>query len=363
METHLKKPKILFIARDTGGCGYFRCKQPADFLKRSGLFDTEYVLQNPSREQLLSASLVVMQNTGSVEASNLMKFMEDNKIPYITEFDDFIHHVSPHNLSGHQAWNPETLFVGRAVHSMRKGVAMTVSTPQLAREYFPYNPNIFIIPNYLDKEKWDNPIVKRMDDKIKIGWCGGNAHGDDLKMISNVLDKIIKEYKGKVIFETIGMTRKELSNVFPMKIFNEVCPACNYEGELHHYPGESLSDYPQVLASKGWDIAVAPVINNSFGNCKSDLKIKEYSAAGIPIVASNVIPYKEAKEDGADIYLATTFDEWYNYIKLLIENKGRRDEMIKSNKAWVEKYWIENNISNIADVYTQILRSLGLLNN
>jgi glycosyltransferase involved in cell wall biosynthesis len=280
----------------------------------------------------------------------------------MVELDDFIHHVSPHNEAGYSAWNPSTLFVNRAMESMRQAIALTLSTSQMAREYFPYNPNIFVVPNYLDKEKWDNPIVRRMDDKIKIGWCGGNAHADDLRMISKVLDKIIKEYKGKVIFETIGMTRKEFSDVFPMKIFNEVCPSCSYEGEIHHYPGESLEDYPTVLCSKGWDIAVAPVINNSFGNCKSDLKIKEYAAAGIPIVASDVIPYKEAYEDGAEIYLATTFDEWYNAIKLLIENKGRREEIIKKNKDWIAKQWIQENIDKISGVYTQVLDSLGLLN-
>jgi len=357
-----KKNKILFVGRDDGGCGFFRMEQPAKFLKRSGLIDAEYVLRNPTKEQLMNADLVVMQHMGSVEASNLGKFLRDNKIPYITEFDDFIQHVSPYNHAGFMAWNPSTLYVHRSMEMARLGVAMTVSTNQLAREYFPYNPNIFVIPNYLDKEKWDNPIVKRNDGKIKIGWCGGNAHADDLKMIAKVLDKIIKEYKGKVIFETIGMTRKELADVFPMQIFNDVCPSCNYEGELHHYPGESLEDYPQVLCSKGWDIAVAPVINNSFGNAKSDLKVKEYCAAGIPVVASKVVPYEEAAQNGATLAIATTFDEWYSSIKYLIENPQKRDEIVKENKDWIKGYWIQDRVNDIYEVYKQILMSLGLIN-
>ncbi len=186
-----KKPKILFIARDDGGCGYFRCKQPADFLKRSGLMDAEYVLRTPTKEQVLGADLVVIQDTGSVDSSNLIKFMRDNNVLYMTEFDDFIFHISPHNEAGYMAWNPSTLFLNRALEGTKYGAGVTVSTSQMAREFFPYNPNIFIIPNYLDKDKWDNPILKRDDDKIRIGWCGGNAHGDDLKMVSKVLEKII----------------------------------------------------------------------------------------------------------------------------------------------------------------------------
>lgn len=351
----MSKLNILFVARDDGGCGFFRCEQPAHFITRSGLANAVSVLRTPSPEQLLNADLVIMQESGSTNSASLVQFMLKNNIPFITEFDDFIHHVSPRNEAGYGAWNPATLFLHRATEMMRTGVGMTVSTPQLAREYFPYNKFVYVLPNYLDKEKWDNPIVKRTDDKIRIGWCGGNAHADDLKMIAPVLDKIVKEYNGKVIFETMGMTRHELAGVFPMKTFDEVCPSCGYEGELHHFPGEALENYPLVLSSKGWDIAVAPVINNSFGNCKSDLKIKEYAAAGIATVASPVVPYKEAYEDGAKILLAETFDDWYKALKLLIDDAEKRASLSRENKEWVEKWWIQDNVGKILNIYKQIV--------
>lgn len=351
----MNKKKILFVARDDGGCGFFRCFQPGDHLKRSGLMDVEAVLKHPTEAQLMDADLVIMQESGSVEASNMANFMVKNKIPFMMEFDDFVHHVSPNNHAGYMAWNPSTLFLHRSMEMTRKAVGVTVSTNQLARELFPYNSAIFVIPNYLDKEVWDQPVVRRTDDKIRIGWCGGNAHADDLKMISKVLDKLIKEYKGKVIFETMGMTAQELAGVFPMKSQNDTCPSCGYEGELHHHPGESLQNYPTVLASKGWDIAVAPVINNAFGNAKSDLKIKEYSAVGIPIVASPVQPYREASVDNAQIHFAETFSEWYNQLKDLIENPEKRAQISRQNKEWVSKYWIQDNVSKIAEVYQQVI--------
>lgn len=351
----MNKKNILFVSRDNGGCGFFRCEQPSKFLQRSGLANSKFVYRNPTKEDLLNADLVVMQNSGPVEGSNVAKFMLENKIPFVTEYDDFIHHVSPHNLGGYGSWNPGTLFIHRAMEMSKKACGITVSTKQLAREFFPYNQNVFVIPNYLDQEKWDIPVTKRNDDKIRIGWAGGNAHADDLKMISKVLNKIVKEYKGKVVFETMGMTRQELNGVFPMKVQNEICEKCGYEGELHHYPGESLDDYSIVLAGKGWDIAVAPVINNSFGNCKSDLKIKEYSALGIPIVASPVVPYKEAVDNGANLLFAETFEEWYNAIKELIENSEKRSIIARENKEWVSKYWIQNNIEKIFEIYKQLI--------
>lgn len=358
-----KLKKILYIVRDDGGCGFFRCFQPGDFLKRAGLAEVEAVLFTATEAQMMSADLVIIQNTGSVEGTAMVNFMVKHKIPFVTEYDDFVHHVSPHNTGGYNAWNPSTLFLYRSMEATRKALGVTVSTNQLAREYFPYNNNIFVVPNYLDKDKWDQSTIKRTDGKVRIGWCGGNAHGDDLLMISKVLDKIVKEYKGKVVFETMGMTRQELAGVFPLKIFNEVCPSCNYEGEIHHYPGEQLTDYPLVLAGKGWDFALAPVIDNSFGNAKSDLKIKEYASLALPVIASDVVPYREAVSNGAAVILATTFDEWYSAIKLLIEDEAQREHMSRVNKEWAQAYWIQDNIDKVFAVYQMFMdhadRTLG----
>jgi glycosyltransferase involved in cell wall biosynthesis len=346
-------PKILFVARDDGGCGFFRCVQPARFLTRTGLAIATSVLQTPTPEQLLDADLVVMQYMGDIAASNIANFCIKNNIPYMTEFDDFIQHVSPRNEGGYHAWNPSTLHVHRSMEMTRRAFGVTVSTPQLAKEYFPYNPLIYVVPNYLDKEKWQHPIVKRNDGKIRIGWVGGNAHADDLKMVSNVLAKIVKEFKGKVIFETMGMTKQELHGVFPMQEFPDQCPSCGYEGELHHFPGESQDNYPMILASKGWDIGIAPVIGNAFGQAKSDIKIKEYAAAGIPIVASPIAPYLGAAKGNAQVLFAETFEEWYSVLKDLIQHPEKRDAIVRHNREWAEGNWIQDNIKKTFEVYAQ----------
>ena len=360
-----KIPKILFINRDQGGCGFFRMTQPADFIKRMGLAETEVILRsfNVQKEQILSSDLVIMQDMGDIHSSNVAQFCIENKVPYLAEFDDFIQHVSPHNLAGYGSWNPGTLYTYRAMEMAKTAFGLTVSTPQLAREYFPYNPTVYVIPNYLNKERWQQPIGKKVDGKIRIGWCGGNAHADDLKMIAPVIDQIVKEHKGKVVFETMGMTAQELHGVFPMENspVEKVCPSCGYEGSLHHYPGEALENYPMMLAARGWDIAVAPVINNAFGNCKSDLKIKEYAAVRVPVVASNVVPYKEAVDDGAGILLAETHKEWYNNIKRLINNQKERDSLVAKNKGWVEKYWIQDNAQKTFEAYNQTISKAELL--
>ena len=348
-------PKILYVMRDDGGCGYFRCKQPADFIKLMGIAETLVVMQTPTDDQLNAADLVVMQEMGGQNAVQIFEKLRRGKIPFVCEFDDFIHHVSPRNTWGFPAWNPGTLYIHRAMELARAASGITVSTPQLAREYFPYNENIYIVPNYLNKDIWDNPVAKRNDGKIRIGWMGGNAHADDLKMISKVIEKIVQKHAPRVMFETMGMSHQELGGVFNLEAYSDTCPSCGYQGTLRHSAGEPIDVYAQALSSKGWDIAVAPVINNSFGNCKSDLKLKEYAAARIATVASSVVPYKEAVDNGASVLLASSFEEWYNIIEDLIEHPEKRDDMVRRNTEWADRNWIQNHAQNIFEIYMQIL--------
>lgn len=359
----MSQKKILYVSRDDGGCAFYRCHQPAKFLKRLGMFDTEVVFRNPSAAQLMSADLVIMQEMGSMSASNIGRFMVEQRIPFMTEFDDFVHHVSPNNKAG-SAWNASTLYTHRAMELARAGIGIQVSTPWLAREYFPYNPLIYVMPNYLDREVWDQPRAKREGDKIRIGWAGGNAHGDDLKMISKVMHRIVKEGQGKIVFETMGMMPHELGGVFPMP--NEPadpCVKCGYEGVHHQHPGEALNNYPLILASKGWDIALAPVISNSFGNAKSDLKVKEYSALGIPVVASRVTPYLEASTRGAPVAFADTYNEWYDAIMRLVRDQDLREKTSAQGREWAQGNWIQDRVRDVQDVYKEVIalaeRTLG----
>jgi glycosyltransferase involved in cell wall biosynthesis len=315
-----------------------------------------------TREHILQADIVIFQETGSIKSVEAMNFAKESKKPIVIEMDDEVRTISPRNEGGYGAWNPGTLFIHRLLQQVIAADAMTVSTPQLAREYFPYNKSIYVLPNFLNENKWSNNLVKKQDGYFRIGWAGGNAHIDDLKLISKVVEKIVREYAGKVKFETMGMVKKELDDTFSgLEEFHETCPKCGYQGESVTWTGESLENYPLVLASHGWDLALAPIVNTSFNCAKSDLKLKEYSATGYPVIASSVTPYIEAKKLGCDVLLAETFDEWYNNIKELIDNQERREQMVKNNKEWVAKNWIADNITLYYDAFVEIINKHKLI--
>ena len=58
------------------------------------------------------------------------------------------------------------------------------------------------------------------------------------------------------------------------------------------YTGVPIEQYPAKLASLNLDLALAPLEDNLFNHCKSNLRLLEYGACGFPVVCSDLITYR-----------------------------------------------------------------------
>jgi hypothetical protein len=89
--------------------------------------------------------------------------------------------------------------------------------------------------------------------------------------------------------------------------------------------------YPTVLSL--WDIMLAPLLDNHFNQAKSDIKLVDAGARGIPFVASNMGVYKEW------LYGGTKVDDngWYEAIKTYVTDKELREEHAKQGKRYAKQ--------------------------
>ncbi len=53
-----------------------------------------------------------------------------------------------------------------------------------------------------------------------------------------------------------------------------------------------LDPYPAKLASLDLDLALAPLEQHPFNECKSHLKLLEYGVLGYPVIATDIRPYQ-----------------------------------------------------------------------
>lgn len=357
----LKRPlRIYFAPRDNKGCGFYRILQPASVIKDKGLAEVQ-VYPGWDPKLVDWCDIIHIQRPSDPELyESLAEAQAKGKI-IIFELDDLIYGVHPKNPA-YPYWSPDSWRTAVAIRTMTMCDYITVTTKRLANEYAQYNRNIFVLPNYIDNnlwdvpfswksEQWDNYYKKKNDDTIRIGWAGGGSHTDDLEMISDVLTKIAKKHKN-VRIVLMGFTPQHIFGKIPLA--ESTCAHCGKQGQLELVEGTDLIRYPSKLKSLALDIGIAPLVENSFNECKSDIKLKEYAALGIPVVASDMKPYSESLKHGETGFLAKSGKEWFDYLELLIQNKSMREQFGKANNLWYKDNTIDKNIYQWMNVYYQV---------
>ena len=89
--------------------------------------------------------------------------------------------------------------------------------------------------------------------------------------------------------------------------------------------GDEFDGYQTRISQ--FDIGVAPLRYTKFNTCKSDLRLLEYGAWGVPYVASDITPYRRFYEqsNGYGGFLASTPAEWTSRLTYWANNDDPRD--------------------------------------
>lgn len=162
---------------------------------------------------------------------------------------------------------------------------------------------------YYPKSKSDNG-------EVVIGWIGSGSTTKYLLKISKTLERLAVENKN-VAVELIGASR---------------IPFESSQVRLKRWRLDT-----EVGNLQNFDIGIMPLSDDEWTRGKGGYKVLQYMAVGIPCVASPVGINKELIKDGKNGFLATTEDEWYERLSLLIENPELRKRMGTRGREFVIK--------------------------
>ncbi|MCW0417378.1 hypothetical protein NB689_003132 [Xanthomonas sacchari] len=121
-------------------------------------------------------------------------------------------------------------------------------------------------------------------------------------------------------------------------VFMGLCPE-RLRRHVHEvHAGVDFARYPQALAALGLDLALAPLEDNLFNRCKSNLRLLEYGACGYPVVASDLPPYR----DGAlpVTLVKNRFRDWVNAIRAHLADADARTAAGMALRATVQRDWL-----------------------
>ena len=197
-----------------------------------------------------------------------------------------------------------------------------VSSAGLAQAFAGLHRDIRVINNALPEKPWlklgQQALARRAIDsdrgarKLRVGWAGGAQHDGDLA----ILEPVMRATAASIDWILLGH-----------------CPPSLHSLLAEHRPAVAFNDYPQALADLQLDVAVAPLQDNPFNRCKSMLKILEYAALELPVIASRVGSYV----DTPALAVGNSNNDWIEAIMHYHENTVACQQHGKQMQAWVSK--------------------------
>jgi glycosyltransferase involved in cell wall biosynthesis len=146
---------------------------------------------------------------------------------------------------------------------------------------------------------------------IRVLWAGASQHQADLDLLLPVVEATKTRYRW---------------------VFMGLCPrGVAGDPRIEFHSGVEFDAYPSALAALRPDIAVAPLVDTPFNRCKSALKLMEYGALGLPVIATAITPYASAP-----ILRAANQDQWLAALREL-EDPLRRQTLGLALKSWVSQ--------------------------
>lgn len=309
------EPLRIGAIEDGTACGYYRIRLPFEELRKHG--------HNAQHERYAEAfddswPILVAQRLGfpGFEIEWLKLF---RKHAMVWETDDDLWSVDPVNKRAARVFTPDML--KGLEFCVRSARLVTVTNDHLAERMGRFNPNIAVVPNMIDAALPKMQRVRR--DNLTIGWAGGDSHARDLAKIIRPLHRIVRETDVHV--HTIG---QDFSKTLRL-------PA-----DRHRHTGWELK-LIKYYSTLDFDIGLAPLEDTTFTRSKSYIKALEYGALGIPVIASDVGPYREYVEDGITGFLVRSESEWIDRMRLLIADPELRESMGVAAREKAVRHTIE----------------------
>jgi glycosyltransferase involved in cell wall biosynthesis len=206
--------------------------------------------------------------------------------------------------------------------------AMTVRAARMARVFTTTNEvladkyrsagveRVEVIGNHLAP---DAGRLRHRHEGIVIGWIAGLSHRADAARIpiADALCGVLAKHPD-VRIECIGV---DLG--LPERYSHEV--VVPFE-ELPHRIG-------------GFDVGIAPLADLPGNQVRSDIKVKEYAASGVPWLASPVGPYLGLGEQQGGRTVSD--DGWFEALDRLVTHQRERRRLARKAKKWAKGQTID----------------------
>lgn len=328
-------PSTTIIPGDIGACGYYRLIQVANMLQSIG---KDVYLFPPTKFKGIGQDIIYTQritSNGSLEP--LLKFKETTGIKLIVDFDDLTWLYKGEGLPDYNYCKTKVDCKANT-EAMEKYAAKVIDKATCSTEYLKealseyIDPKkITVMPNRLCVKDWLFDTATTIPEEDIFMYAGSATHYPlDGKSYGDFSNGWVKYLQNKKVI-TMSNTP-------------------NFIKPIATFPGYPMSTYPRSFCNIGRKakFIIAPLADNVFNKCKSDLKLLESSAIGRVCLVSDFpdSPYKDAHP-----YQKIPVNATAQTIEFIVERaKEHYGEILKYQYEYLSKRWLDNNIQEYVNI-------------
>lgn len=283
-------------------CASIRLHAPLEALGRAGLATVRFLIE--PEVEAFRPDVIVWHRVGIRDAGGIDRLRDVARLTgarMVYDLDDHLLGMDQH--PEREAYQPMVAAVRASVQAADR---VWCSTPVLASLVQPTAPMpVAVMPNVLDPDHWELeerplPVLAPMPGPLRLLYMGTRTHEEDFALIATVMDRLEMQAPGAFELHLIGVRGND----------EGAAPWLRVRG----IPGHVGASYPAfvhwLVRQTGFDLGIAPLVDNAFNAGKSPIKVLDYAALGIPAVASRVPAYSELRS-GVDCFHAdNTVEDW-----------------------------------------------------
>lgn len=194
----MRKPKILITNQDVHGVNFYRSEQPA--ISLSKLYDDEFEIDyikniDWNDDAFLKQYDIIHGHRTLCDFPQMPFLVEKLKsfgVTVILDIDDYWEVSKEHPL--YHAVQKDKL-KDKIVGNLKIVDAVSTTTPVYQKYIEPYNKNILVIPNGVNRnlKEWKPADDKCSYDKMRILYLAGSSHLQDVSLLKDSIEKLVDD--------------------------------------------------------------------------------------------------------------------------------------------------------------------------
>ncbi|MFF8482307.1 glycosyltransferase [Streptomyces antibioticus] len=301
-----------FWAADTAGSSYYRAHLPGISLQWLG-HQVSAGMRLPHDWQ--SVDTIVGCRVAKPDPSKMWQHLRrETSARLVLDLDDDYFHIDPSNQRAAEVW--DTGMLGRLAANMALADVVTCCSEPLAAVLRDYAADVRVIPNGLPAQLLGKPRDYLAEGRpLSVGWAGTSSTVAELPQAVRALNRIAQYPRaGGVQVRLVGIDAQQAMG---LGLKGRSVGALGWVPNVDHY----------LQACAEWDVWVAPYRDTLFNASKYPTKWLESSVLGIPLIASDIEPYRRVIRHGENGFLVKYEHEWGRLLKRLVDDPELRQRI------------------------------------